>query len=60
MNRITVTQETLTDGSKVYNIAISEMALHACSEQDAITLADTLKTLIDVKTVDPVAIKFDY
>lgn len=49
---IRVVRETLTDGSFVYNIRLGDAVFHACSENDATKLADTLFSAINEHTVD--------
>ena len=49
---VCVAPETLTDGSKVYNVTIGSKVIHATSKDAAIMLANTIADAINDMSVD--------
>ena len=53
---IWIIEETLSDGSNVYNVEVRSpgdvLVLHAVTEEDAMALADKLRAAINEHTVD--------
>jgi len=54
-NRITITYDRLTDGSKVFNVTLGDTVFHAVTYADARAFADKLVALIGDHTVDECA-----
>ena len=47
---ISIVEETLTDGSTVFNVKLTGVTLPACSQEDATALADGIAALINEHT----------
>ena len=46
-----VVEATLTDNSKIFDVQIGDLMLHACSQDDADKLADAVCRLITEHTI---------
>lgn len=55
---IFVVPEILSDGSKVFNIHIGDVKLHAVTEDDAGTLAENFAELIEDHTNDTAGVVY--
>lgn len=52
MNSMVMQPVRLTDGSIVYNLHLSDVLLHCCSERDARALAEKISAAIDAHTLE--------
>jgi len=57
---ITITKKALTDGSHVYDMTFGGETLHITSQKDAELVADEIKMILDNRTVNNVAISYEY
>ena len=57
---IFVHEEKLSDGSKVYNVAIGNITLHAVTEKEAVLLAEKIEEAIDAHCTDTCGISYEY
>jgi hypothetical protein len=57
---IFVNEETLSDGSKAYNVAIGNITLHAVTEAEAVELAEKIEEAIDSHCTETCGISYEY